>query len=554
MRSQLRVAGRWAAMAAIFMLVAACDDTTAPTPPDTPANFQVTQLTLTSVRASWDAVTDASEYVLERADANNPGTFSAVGGTITESTYDDTGLTEGLHYSYRVKAVNGGLESEYSQTVSIATGVKAATLSGNLTANRTLTEDTVYTLSGYVKVTSGATLTIQPGTRIVGDTTVPGSSLWIRRGAKIMAVGTADDPIVFTSARAAGSRAPGDWGGIIIVGNGIINRTGTTILTEGPANVAENYAGGTDNGDNSGQLKYVRIEFAGYDVSNGAGQELNGISAYAVGGGTRYEYVQVLAGLDDSFEFWGGAVQGRYLVSYESGDDHFDWSEGYVGKLQYLVAFQSQKLTPRPGTGTFSSDPRGFEADGCDPAVSGCTLSSTRASEPYSNPTIANFTLVGTGQLGGYATDGNGIVLRRGTAGWLQNGIIARFKGVGLNLRDAWTDSLRLRDLLAVKNVILAENGQNYDTNPAHYGQEAKFATSSHRTAATAVELFVFNGLNPASLDWTPAGAGTTGGADLPVARAAGFFGGTMDNTAYVGAANPAGPKWWQGWTVYAIN
>jgi hypothetical protein len=506
----------------------------------------VTQLTLTSVRATWDAVSGATGYVFERADANNPGTFSQVGGNLAEATYDDTGLTQGLNYSYRVKTLADSLESDYSAVASIATGVKAAKISANITANRTLTADTVYTLSGYVKVTNGATLTIEPGTKIVGDTTVLGSSLWILRGAKIQAVGTADKPIVFTSARAAGNRAPGDWGGLIIIGNGIINRSGVaTILTEGPAGTAENYAGGTDNSDNSGTLKYVRVEFAGYDVTL-SGQELNGISSYAVGSGTRYEYVEVLAGLDDSFEFWGGAVQGRYLVSYESGDDHFDWTEGFVGKLQYIVAFQTTRLTPRPNTGTVSSDPRLIEADGCEPGLPGCTI---ETSTPYSNPTIANFTLVSVGQLGGWPSDGNGIVLRRGTAGWLQNGIIARVKGNGIDLRDAWTDSLRLRDSLAVQNVVLAENGQHYAADDG-----VKFGSAGHSTAATAVELFVPNGLNPASLDWTPAGAATTGGTDLPTARAASFFGGTMDNTTFRGAANPSGPKWWQGWTVYAIN
>jgi len=113
---------------------------------------------------------------------------------------------------------------------------------------------------------------------------VTGSSLWILRGAKIDAQGTATNPIIFTSARASGTRRPGDWGGIIIIGNGVINRTGATILTEGAAaGQAENYAGGTDNNDNSGILRYVRIEFAGFDVSNGAGQELNSLSSYAVG-------------------------------------------------------------------------------------------------------------------------------------------------------------------------------------------------------------------------------------------------------------------------------
>ncbi|HEY9449988.1 MAG TPA: hypothetical protein VIQ60_09540, partial [Gemmatimonadaceae bacterium] len=147
-----------------------------------------------------------------------------------------------------------------------------ATLSGSIGTDRTLSADTTYTLSGFVKVANGATLTIEPGTRIVGDPDVAGSSLWILRGAKIDAQGTADKPIVFTSAREPGSRKPGDWGGIVIVGNGVLNRTANPIFTEGPTGAAENYAGGTSNDDNSGTLRYVRIEFAGYDVSNGGGQ------------------------------------------------------------------------------------------------------------------------------------------------------------------------------------------------------------------------------------------------------------------------------------------
>ncbi|OGU08563.1 MAG: hypothetical protein A2W29_08455, partial [Gemmatimonadetes bacterium RBG_16_66_8] len=445
-----------------------------------------------------------------------------------------------------------------STAVTFTTGLAAAILSGNITASRTLFTDTVYTLSGYVKVQSGATLTILPGTRIIGDTTVLGSSLWILRGAQINAVGTAAAPIVFTSARSAGNRKPADWGGIIIVGNGIINRTGTTILTEGPAGTAENYAGGTDNASSSGTLKYVRIEFAGYDVSAGGGQELNGLSSYAVGGGTTYEYVQVMAGLDDSFEFWGGAVNARYLISYEAGDDHFDWSEGFQGRIQFMIALQTQRLTPAPGTGSVSSDPRGFEGDGCEPGISGCVMTATGTSEPFSNPTFANFTLIGTGNLAGFSSDGNGAVWRRGTAGYFYNGIIARFKGTGINVKDAWTDTLlSQRDSLNVVSVLLASNGANYDTT-SNFGQAAKFTSDNHvvYTGSVAVDTLLGISLNPAGLDWTPkAGSpANTGGTAMPAARVSGFFGGTWVNTTYRGAAEPGGTKWWQGWSQYSIN
>jgi hypothetical protein len=444
-----------------------------------------------------------------------------------------------------------------------------AVINADITESRTLFADTTYTLQGYIKVTNGAVLTIEPGTRIVGDAETAGSSLWILRGARIEANGTAAAPIVFTSEKAGGTRAPGDWGGIIIIGNGIINRNpgaGGTILTEGGvAGEAENYAGGTNNADNSGTLRYVRIEFAGYDISGAGGQELNGLSMYAVGSGTRLEYVESMAGLDDSFEWWGGAVDGRYLVSYESGDDHFDWSEGYRGRNQFLVGFQSTRLTPATG-GTQSSDPRGIEADGCDPAPgSFCTVTETGASEPFSGPVFANFAVIGPGTtVAGFPADGNGAVLRRGTGGTLDRGIIARWPGIGLNGRDAWTDSLRLRDSLNITNMVLAENtAGNHDVDPARFFQEAKFLTSNHRAAITASELFVSlnSGSNGQGFDWRPpagalnATAGTAVTPPLLAGRVAGYpYGTGWETTDYVGPAGTSTTPWWTGWTNYATN
>jgi hypothetical protein len=444
----------------------------------------------------------------------------------------------------------------------------AAVINADITQSRTLFADTTYTLQGYIKVTNGAVLTIEPGTTIVGDAETSGSSLWILRGARIEANGTAEAPIVFTSERAPGSRAPGDWGGIIIIGNGVINRNpgaGGTIPTEGGvAGEAENYAGGTNNDDNSGTLRYVRIEFAGFDISSGAGQELNGLSMYALGRGTRIEFVEVMSGLDDSFEWWGGAVDTRYLVSYESGDDHFDWTEGYRGRNQFLIAFQSQRLTPAPGAGGQSSDPRGIEADGCDPTPgSFCTVTDLAASEPFSGPVFANFAVVGPGGLTGFPADGNGVVMRRGTGGMLDRGIVARWPGIGLQGRDAWTDSLRLRDSLGITNMVLAENtGGSYDTDPARFFQADKFTTANHRGATTAAELFVSldPGSGGAGFDWRPpasAVSATIGSEVVPpllAGRVAGYPYGAWETTAYVGPAGPGGTAWWQGWTNYATN
>ena len=336
-------------LVAMLALAACDDDGTGPVHVAAPTGVQAVVTGPTSVRVSWNAVTAADGYEVDRSAEG--GAFATVATSVTTTSYDDDNLEEDTEYRYRVRAIRGSTPGANSGEVTVSTesgGPRVRTLTA-VPQDLTLHSDTTYVLSGFVQVANGATLTIQPGTRIVGDTTIAGSSLWVLRGARILAEGTRENPIVFTSQREPGQRRPGDWGGIVIIGNAQINRTANPIFTEGPSDVQANYAGGTDDTDDSGVLRYVRIEFAGYDVSNGSGQELNGLSQYAVGSGTTIEYVQTVAGLDDSFEWWGGTVDVRNLVSYESGDDHFDWTEGYSGRGQNLIALQTSQLTPRPG-------------------------------------------------------------------------------------------------------------------------------------------------------------------------------------------------------------
>ena len=191
-----------------------------------------------------------------------------------------------------------------------------------------------------------------------------------------------------------------------------------------------------------------------------------------MGSGTSIEYVEVLSGLDDSFEWWGGAVDGRFLVSYESGDDHFDWSEGYVGRNQYLIAYQSQRLQPAPGAGTLSTDPQGIEADGCN--GSGCTTGFR--STPFSDPTFANLTILGMGATENTAAGGFGAVLRRGTRGLLANSIIANWKGIGLTVRDSVTGNILTADSLNVVDLVTAANVADYDPIGTNFGQATAFA------------------------------------------------------------------------------
>jgi hypothetical protein len=441
-----------------------------------------------------------------------------------------------------------------------------AVLTGDITASRTLRADTAYTLGGYVHVTNNAVLTVEPGTVVKGRI---GSALFILPGARIEANGTADRPIVFTSDQAVGSRRPGDWGGLILVGRGIINRTGTVEL-EGTGSNTENYAvnynGGTNNADNSGTLRYVRVEFAGFGVA--ANQELNAFTFAAIGSGTTLEYLEALAGLDDSFEWFGGAVDGKYLVSYESGDDHFDAAEGYVGRNQFLIGYQSTVLQPRAGSGTLSADPQGFEVDGCGSASgSGCATGFN--STPLNAPLFANFTMVGTGQNNDVAatSGGIGLLLRRGTAGFWVNGILARWPRAAISFRDPETEQRFTDNVALVRNVLIAETGTAAGANaPMFESGAGRFTTSATTNVLTAVASAVtsaslFTALpaipaNAAALDWalSTASAARTGGSGAFSGALATKAGSFVAGTTFVGAADPSSAKWWLGWTNYARN
>ena len=502
---------RLAALTAmIAVTLSACSDDSDPSGPTLNAPAVTATASANRITVNITAVAGATSYNIERATGASGGTFTQI-GTTTTTTYDDNTVQAGTTYRYRAAAVQGtrigGFSTEVTATA-IAAGPAAATITGDITANRTLFADTLYTISGFVHVANGATLTIQPGTKIVGDQAVLGSSLFVLRGARIVANGTAQAPIVFTSARAVGQRQPGDWGGLVIVGNGIVNRsgavsvegTGTTTGTAPGTNYLINYSGGNNNADNSGSLQYVRVEFAGYAPQDAA--ELNSFTFAAVGSGTVINNLQVLAGLDDSYEWFGGAVDAKYLVSYESGDDHFDMSEGYSGRLQYLIAYQTKVLTPRSGAGSVSSDPQGIENDGCSGA--GCDLGHN--STPLTLPVVANFTLIGRGDAATQSSGGDiGMTLRRGTGGHYVNGVIGRFPRAALSIRDAATQTRITESNLTINNILASEVAALYQA-----GQQAGVDTVANNirtTTATTASLFASVPTTPASevqIDWTP--------------------------------------------------
>lgn len=548
--------------AALFLcagFVSACsdgDDPIRPEAPAAPANLTVTALSATSLRVTFDAVPNATSYTLQRG-TGTTGEFATV-KTGPELSFDDTGLQPQQIYRYRVQATAGTLTSDFSAERSGQTSaVPVRTVNGHIEASRTFHSDTVYRLESFVQVRNGATLTVQPGTTVQGTQL---SALFIMPGARIVANGTAARPIVFTSSRAAGDRAPGDWGGLIIIGRGIINRTGQIQIegtgTNPNSNQALFYGGGTNNGDSSGSLRYVRVEFAGFGPAQD--QELNSVTLAGVGRGTTMEYVQAIAGLDDNFEWFGGAVDGKYLVSYESGDDHFDASEGFVGRNQFVIALQSVVLTPRPGAGQFSSDPQGIENDGCGDA-SGGTCPQGQNSQPFNTPIFANFTLIGTGPGVVGSGGGIGMMLRRGTGGHYVNGIVARWPNAAIAIRDAATQSRIQEGNLSIRSLLLAENARAFETGTGRFEVDAAANGIQTSTASTASLFTAFPAGAPsgaAAFDWTPstsspARTGGTGAFTGPLAQLAGT---AVTGTVYRGAADPAGPKWWQGWTVYFRN
>lgn len=301
----------------------------------------------------------------------------------------------------------------FTVTVSAVASKQIVDVSGNITTNTTWTADKIYRINGFVRVgtdakpssgtvepviTSTAVLTIEAGTVIYGKKGTPGGTLIVQRGSQIIANGTAAKPIVFTSDQTAGTRKAGDWGGVVICGKAKNNfvqslKSGSTGV-EGVEELEGAYGGFHGGGgavtandaDNSGSLKYVRIEFAGYPIN--PNQEINGLTLGSVGSGTTLDYIQIAYSNDDSFEWFGGAVNASHLVAYKTLDDDFDTDNGFSGNVSFGLAIRDANTADQSGSNGFESDnnAQGFDYD-------------PKTSAKFSNMTI----------LGGKATAGTGM-------------------------------------------------------------------------------------------------------------------------------------------------
>jgi hypothetical protein len=288
----------------------------------------------------------------------------------------------------------------------------STTLTGNINTTTTLTADKVWTLKGYVYVTDGAKLIIQPGTTIISDISEKGA-LCIERGAQIIAEGTQAKPIVFTSGKAVGERTPGDWGGIVILGKAKTNRTSEPTIEGG---IGRAY-GGTNDFDNSGVLKYVRIEYAG--IAALPNSEINALTLGGVGSGTIIENVQTIYANDDAFEFFGGTVNAKNLYAYATADDDFDFDFGYTGTITNGVAKRDPQFVDSGDAGN------GVECDN-DGTGSGA--------QPVTHPKLLNMILVGPNVSTALSNHNVGLRFRRGTQFTMKNSIVWGWMKGGLSL------------------------------------------------------------------------------------------------------------------------
>jgi hypothetical protein len=326
--------------------------------------------------------------------------------------------------------------------------------STNITTNTTWTTGKTYKLTGLIYVTNNATLTIQPGVVVKGVYSNTGTALVITKGAKLNAVGTAANPIVFTSAKTAGSRAAGDWGGIVLLGKGGYNLNSGINNIEGiTASVNTEYGGGTSptDADNSGTMKYCRIEFPGFVFS--PNNEINGLTFGAVGSGTTIDYVQVSYSGDDSFEWFGGAVNCKHLVAYRGVDDDFDTDNGYKGLVQFGLGIRDASIADNPAISTSE----GFESDNnAGGTVSGTGYDNTKA-------IFTNMTLIGPAKratLAPTASVASGharaLRLRRVTELKIYNSIFLDFKNNFLFVDGSTTVDNANAGKLKFKNNLLA--------------------------------------------------------------------------------------------------
>lgn len=413
----------------------------------------------------------------------------------------------------------------------------------SIVGNVTWTSDNTYLIKGFLYVVKGANLTIEPGTLIKGEKATKGT-LIVERGGKLFAQGTDTRPIVFTSEFAAGQRQNGDWGGIILCGNATINLNniinggayygGDAQVEGGPRS---NY-GGNSQYDNSGILRYVRIEFAG--MAHSLNNETNGLTLCGVGELTQIDHVQVSNSGDDGFEWLGGTVNAKYLISSESLDDDWDIGNGWSGKLQFAVSRRNPSIADPSGS-------NGIESDNNDIST---------FANPRSQALLSNLTVVGPQSDTSFAVNTqykNGVHFRANSQVCIYNTIVMGWTG-GLFLDGSGVTTSAKNDTLQIRNTIFAglRNGRDFTTNTGNtFNTNLWYATSTFQNRAyiQPAQVMLGDPFNDVTPNWTPI-------LSSPAASGANFSNPKLNNTfftptAYIGAFDPQQTRWDTGWSEY---
>ena len=414
---------------------------------------------------------------------------------------------------------DGGDDEVFSETfISTSDGRKVTILEGNITSDRALRANNDYLLRGAVFVQDGVTLTVEAGTTVFGEGASTGA-LVVAQGGKLMAEGTADSPIVFTSDALPGRHQRGQCGGLIINGHAPTNQG----ITQGEGNTGA--FGGNDPNDSSGVLRYVRVEWAGIEFS--PDNELNGIAFQGVGSGTVVDRVQVHFNQDDGIEMFGGTVNLKYALVTGARGDSFDWTDGWTGKGQFWVAQQRG-----------DDADNGFEND---------NSSKNNEALPRSSATIYNATLVGDPK--GPESD-IGMLIREGSAGTYRNFIVTGFNKTGLDINHDATYAQANSGKLSVQNSIFFGNKPSSFAGADGGFDDTAWASNSAFNNVEVDPMLTnpFNLINP---DFRPRSGSPATNGSVRAARppSDGFF----SSVGFIGGVDPS-DNWTTGWTTTAQN
>ncbi len=497
-------------------------------------------------------------------------TFAGESSANYTYAYKIESLASGSTVNFSLQATDkAGQKSELSLitvTISAIPAKQVVEVKGLLTGNVNWTKDKIYKLVGFVRVgadttqvaNAGATtgtLTIEAGTVIIGDRATKGT-LIVQRGSKIIANGTANAPIVFTSERDPGAREPGDWGGLVICGKAINNRAGGSDQLEGGYKA---WHGGTDDTDNSGSLKYVRVEYAGVPIN--PNQEVNSFTFGSVGNGTTMDYLMASYGLDDSFEWFGGSANAKHLIAYRGLDDDFDVDFGFHGNIQFAVGLRGTTQADQSGS-------NGFEVDNDGQGT---------AAEPFTSATFANVSIIGAKAAAETSISlqfQNGMHLRRNNKLKIYNTFVTAYPN-GVYIDGSTTAANAAKGDLVLKGIVVAgvdkwgDNGfgtggsvtftprgfaiRDIDTatpsNNLLIGTETPSAWFAKQTGNQLLANYTLAGINAGIFNATPNftinTAATNSLTKGAVALPSGF-----ETANYIGAFNGT-TDWTSGWAEY---